>query len=48
MENNVNSEEVRFVIRNLVDVDDVSSAAAPEIPFDVCLNYDGISPKRKG
>ena len=55
------------MIRNLVDVDDVSPATAPEIgtwqgeyldlilpgnapeiPFDVCLNYVGISPKRKG
>ena len=34
MENNVNCEEMRFVIRNLVDVDDVSPAKAPEIPFD--------------
>ena len=47
MENNVNCEEMRFVIRNLVDVDDVSSATVPEIAFDVCLNYVGISPKRK-
>ena len=31
MENNVNFEEMRFVIRNLVDVDDVSPATAPEI-----------------
>ena len=31
MENNVNCEEMRFVIRNLVDVDDVSPATAPEI-----------------
>ena len=34
MENNVNCEEMIFVIRNLVDVDDVSPAMAPEIPFD--------------
>jgi len=34
MENNVNCEEMIFVIRNLVDVDDVSPATAPEIPFD--------------
>jgi hypothetical protein len=26
---------MRFVIRNLIDVDDVSPATAPEIPFDV-------------
>ena len=48
MVNNVNCKEMRFVIRNLVDVDDVSSATAPKIPFDVCLNYVSISPKRKG
>ena len=34
MENNVNCKEVRFVIRNLVDFDDVSSVMAQEIPFD--------------
>ena len=34
MENNVNCKEMRFVIRNLVYVDDVSPATAPEIPFD--------------
>ena len=48
MENNVNCREMIFVIRNVVDVDGVSPATAPEIPFDVCLNYVGISPKRKG
>ena len=48
MVNNVNCEDLRSVIRNLVDVDDVSPATAPEIPFDVGLNYVGISPKRKG
>ena len=48
MANNVNCKQMRFVIRNLVDVDDVSPAASPEIPFDVGLNYFGISPKRKG
>ena len=47
MANNVNCEEMRFVIRNLVDVDDVSPTTAPEIPFDVCLNYVDISAKRK-
>ena len=31
MANNVNCEEMRFVIRNLLDVDDVSPATAPEI-----------------
>ena len=35
MANDVNYEEIRFVIRNLVDVDDVSPAVAPEIPFGV-------------
>ena len=35
MANNVNCKEMIFVIRNLVDVDDVSPATAPEIPFDV-------------
>ena len=34
MANNVNYKEMRFVIRNLVDVDDVSPAAVPKIPFD--------------
>jgi len=48
MANNVNCKEMRFVIRNLVDVDDVSPATAPEIPFDDCQSYAGISPKRKG
>ena len=48
MANNVNCKEMRFVIRNLVDVDDVSPATAPEIPFDIGLNYVGISPKRMG
>ena len=35
MENNVNCEEMGFVIRNLVYVDDISPATALEIPFDV-------------
>ena len=48
MENNVNFKEMRFFIRNLVDVDDVSPTMALEIPFDCGLNYIGISPKRKG
>ena len=48
MANIVNCEVMRFVIRNLVDVDDVTPASAPEIPFDVCQDYVGISPKRKG
>ena len=36
MENNVYCKEMRFVIRNLIDVDDVSSATAPEM-FSDCL-----------
>ena len=48
MANNVNCKEMRFLIKNLVDVDDVSPAMAPEIPFDCGLDYVGISPKRKG
>ena len=31
MENNVNCKEMTFVIRNLIDVDDVSLATALEI-----------------
>ena len=31
MANNVDCKEMRVVIRNLVDVDDVSPATAPEI-----------------
>ena len=31
MGNNVNCKAMRFVIRNLIDVDDVSPATAPEI-----------------
>ena len=34
MANNVNCKEMRFVIRNLVDVDDISLATTLEIPFD--------------
>ena len=48
MANNVNCKEMRFAIRNLVDVDDASPVMMLEIPFDACLNYVGISPKRKG
>ena len=48
MENNVNCKEMRFVIRNLIDVDDFFPAAAPEIPFDAAKNCVGVSPKRKG
>ena len=47
MENKVNCKDMRFVIRNLVDVDDASPATTPEIPFDVARNCVGISPKRK-
>ena len=35
MANNVNCKDMRFVIRNLTDVDDVSPITSPEIPFDV-------------
>ena len=42
MANNVNCKEMRFVIRNLIDVDDVCPdvddvcpTTGPEIPFDV-------------
>ena len=31
MENNLNCTVMRFVIRNLIDVDDISPATAPEI-----------------
>ena len=34
MANNVNCKEMRFVIGDLVDVDDVSPLTAPEVPFD--------------
>ena len=34
MENNVNCKEMIFVIRNMVNVNDVSPATAVEIPFD--------------
>ncbi len=34
MANIVNCKDMRFVIWNLVDVDDVSLATALEIPFD--------------
>ena len=34
MANNVNCMEMRFLIRNLIDVDDVSPTTVPEIPFD--------------
>ena len=33
MVNNVNCKEMSFVIRNLIDVDDVSPATALEIPL---------------
>ena len=34
MANNVNCKDMRFVIRTMINIDDVSSATAPEIPFD--------------
>ena len=48
MANNVNCEEIRFVIRNLVDVDDVSPATVLEILLDGRWNYVGISPEKEG
>ena len=51
MANNVNCKEMRFVIRNLIDVDDVSPATTPEIPFDdpylyrICIS---VFPKEEG
>ena len=47
MANNV-MREIRVCDGYLVDVDEVSPTTAPKIPFDACLNYVGISPKRKG
>ena len=50
MENNINCKEMRLVIRNLVDVDDVFPAIAPEILLDKLLlvSFVGISSKRRG
>jgi hypothetical protein len=45
MTNNVNCKEVRFVIRNLIDVDDVSPATAPKILPD-CLYLRWYFPER--
>ena len=45
MKNNVNCKEMRFVIRNLIDVDDVSPAMAPEIPFDAA-STTSVFPQR--
>ena len=45
MENNVNCKEMRFVIRNLIDVDDVSLATAPEIPL-TWLETTSVFPQR--
>jgi hypothetical protein len=36
---------MRFVIWNLVDVDDVSPAMAPEIPFDSVLIFPSMAPE---
>ena len=44
MENNVNCKEMRFVIRNLVDVDDVSPATALEIGIEPRDYLDLILP----
>ena len=45
MENNVNCKEMGFVIRNLVNVDDVSPATAPEI-FLMSARTTSIFPQR--
>ena len=45
MANNVNCKEMRFLIRNLIDVDDVSPATAPDIPFDVAQTMS-VFPQR--
>ena len=45
MANNVNCKEMIFGIRNLVDVDDVSPATAPESPFDAALTTS-VFPQR--
>ena len=45
MENNVNCKEMIFVIRNPIDVEDVSPATAPEIPFDVA-STTSVFPQR--
>ena len=47
MENNLNCKEMRFVIRNLIDVDDVSPATAPKTPFDG-LELCRYFPKEEG
>ena len=47
MANNVNCKEMRFVIRNLVDVDDVSPATAPEILL-MRLELRRYFPKEEG
>ena len=43
MVNNVNCKEMRVVIWNLIDVDDVSPATAREIPFDVASTMSVFS-----
>ena len=45
MANNVNCKEMRFVIRNLIDVDDVSPATAPEILLDGVLIFLSTAPE---
>ena len=47
MANNGNCEEMRFVIRNLVDVDDVSPATAPKITL-MRLELRLYFPKEEG
>jgi hypothetical protein len=43
--NNVNCKEMRFVIRNLIDVDDVSPATVPKIPL-TWLETASVFPQR--
>ena len=45
MTNNVNCEPMRFVIRNLIDVDDVSLAMALEVPL-TWLETGSVFPQR--
>ena len=47
MENNVNCKEIRFVIRNLIDVDNFSLATTPEIPLK-WLETASVFPKEEG
>ena len=46
MTNNINCKEMIFVIRNLIDVDDVSPAMAQQILPD-CLYLSWYSPEEE-